>query len=179
MSDKNSREEKNNNDNDDSKIKKLKEEISDLEAELRQIEEEREEYLEGWKRAKADFKNYKEEEEKRRKKTQAWIKSDFFTEMLPILDSFEKALGRESEENSEDGLEPIYDQFLSVLKKEGLEEIKPGEGDQFDPKIHEAISAQDTDTQEIVAVLQQGYKFKDKILRPARVKVGEATDTRR
>jgi molecular chaperone GrpE len=174
MSENNSNKEENNNT--DSKIKELKEEIENLEADLRETEEEREEYLEGWKRAQADFKNYKQEEKKRRKKTQAWIKSDFFAEMVPILDSFEEALENEDESSSKDGLESIYNQFLSVLKKEGLEEIKPKKGEQFDPKFHEAISAQNTDTQEIVAVLQQGYKFKDKILRPARVKVGDNTN---
>jgi molecular chaperone GrpE (heat shock protein) len=92
-------------------------------------------------------------------------------ELIPVLDSFNIAITSGHRE-----IEPIYRQVLSVLRARGLEELMPI-GNLFNPSAHEAISVEVVnkieDDQKIIDVLQKGYKLGDKIIRPAKVKIGE------
>lgn len=141
--------------------------------ELERLKKERDEYLAGWQRAKADLSNYKKDEARRNEEFAKWALAAFVTELLPILDSFEVALAKTSDETEKMGLRLIKTQFMSVLAKYGLEPISAEPGSKFDPELHEAIGHESSDQPEgaIVDEIQKGYKLHDRVLRPAKVKV--------
>jgi molecular chaperone GrpE len=94
---------------------------------------------------------------------------------LPTLDSFERALQSSAAEKSDlrSGVELIYKQLQDTLTKLGLSPI-PAKGEPFDPRLHEAIEMVETAAvpdHQILEELQRGYKLKDRLLRPAMVKV--------
>lgn len=101
----------------------------------------------------------------------------FAIEILPVLDNLERALA--SEENAQDGFHKgvsmIYDQLVNALKNEGVKEIECLD-QKFDPNFHQAVMQEKVDGKEsglVIQVLQKGYMLKDRILRPAMVKVSE------
>lgn len=101
--------------------------------------------------------------------------ADTLRTLLPILDSFERALQVSAGEKSEfhDGVELIYKQLQDALGKVGLKPIS-AKGTQFDPHLHEAIEMVDTETvrdHEVLDELQKGYRLKERLLRPAMVRV--------
>ena len=102
--------------------------------------------------------------------------SDTIKSLLPVLDSFERALQVESEAaDFRSGVELIYKQLQDALMKLGVRPV-PAKGEPFDPHYHEAVEMVETTDaadHEIVEELQRGYKFKDRLLRPAMVKVAK------
>ncbi len=145
-------------------IKRLRERLSKAEAD-------RAEYLEGWQRSKADFVNFKRDEEARRGYTEERMAASLAEELLPVLDSFEMA-ARHSK-NKE--LEIIEKQLVEVLKKMNVERFgKVGEA--FDPRNHEAVREVAVGTPEqdhtVVSVERSGYSIGAHIIRPAQVSVG-------
>ena len=103
--------------------------------------------------------------------------ADAVKALLPVLDSFERALQAVSEEKSEfrSGVELIYKQLQDTLGKLGLRPI-PAKGEPFDPHLHQAVEMVETseaDDHQILEELQRGYKFKDRLLRPSMVKVAK------
>ncbi len=148
--------------------------------EFKKIKKQAQEYLNGWKRTKADFENYKKEEKKRFEEFTLLIKMNFILQLLPILDSFERAIAnlKDKERKSDwtEGILKIKEQFNDLLKKEGVAEIE-AQGKEFNPAYHEAIgemvvkNAQDKS--KVVQVLQKGYKIGERVIRPARVYVGK------
>lgn len=150
------------------KIKKIKEK-------LKRCQEEKEEYLKGWQRERADFINYRNDEDKRKREFILLTKGKIILEFLQVLDNLERAekeIPKELKENDwAKGIFSIKNQLKNLLKKEGVEEIK---GDKiFNPEIHEAVEMTDGNDGEILEVLQKGYFLEGQVLRPARVKVGK------
>lgn len=103
----------------------------------------------------------------------------FALDILPVIDNLERAIGNSSEEASNDsvlkGIEMIYMQLIEALKKEGVEEINALH-QPFDPNFHHALMMEAVDgveANQVVEVLQKGYKLKDRILRASLVKVSE------
>tara|TARA_B100000508_G_scaffold60333_1_gene47124 strand:- start:168543 stop:169043 length:501 start_codon:yes stop_codon:yes gene_type:complete len=139
-------------------IKKVKEE-------LKACKSEKQEYLDGWQRAKADFINTKKrlEEEGEKKFEYGVIAS--VEKLLPALDSMDIALSQSEDE----GLSLVQKQILDGLE---LEVLDPA-GEMFDPNLHEPMGTVESEEKEdtIVNVLQKGYKFKETIIRPAKVQV--------
>lgn len=127
-------------------------------------------------RAMAEFENYR----KRTMKEKAdWIKSsneDILISICDIMDNFERAIGQMKDDHHEDpfikGIVQIKQQLDNLLVKEHVEKIET-EGKNFDPAVHEALAHIPSDLEEnkVVAVIQNGYKIYDKILRTARVAV--------
>lgn len=152
-----------------------KDEPSSLKEELEKLKKERDEYLAGWQRAKADFSNYQKDEAKREALMAQFAAGEIVKDALLVLDSFDLAIANHAKENSETKrLRIIKDQFLSILKKWGLEEMKVAAGAKFDPNFHEAVETiPSSEHQEggIIEVLQAGYLLHGKVLRPAKVKV--------
>jgi molecular chaperone GrpE len=145
-------------------IKKLRERLAKAEAD-------RQEYLDGWQRSRADFANLKKDEQVRTGHTQERLKASLAEEMIPILDSFEMA----SQHSQSPELEMLHKQFLDAIKKMGIERFgKPGE--HFDPRKHEALREVSVDTQEndhrVVSIERSGYSIGNYIIRPAQVSVG-------
>jgi len=145
------------------KIKRLKEK-------LKLCQKEKNEYLEGWQRAKADLINFKKEQERRMADYYKFANENLILEILPVLDSFEEALKHSKDE----GLFQIYNQLKSILKTNGLEEIK-ALGEQFNPEFHEAVGEVKSNKKEgtIIEETQKGYKLHGKVIRPSRVKVAK------
>lgn len=152
-----------------------------LKGELKKTQKERQEYLEGWQRAKADLANAKREFEERSSHVAKFASEDLMTELLPVLDSFDMAFRdkeawEKADENWRKGVEYIYNQFISVLQGRGLIQVNPM-GEQFDPKLHDPLETVEVDDKAqdhtVVTVIQKGYMLHDKLIRAPRVHVGE------
>lgn len=139
--------------------------IKELQERLLLAEKERDEYLNGWKRAKADLVNFKKETATAIVELSDVARANFIKNLLPILDALE-----ESAKNKIEGLENIRVLVMNILRKEGIKEIEAKAGDKFNPELHEALDGKGTVIQE---VLQKGYLYKGKIIRVARVEVRE------
>lgn len=158
-------------------LSRLREKIRDLEKQVETSDREAEEYLDHLKRLKAEFENYKKRMVKERQQIVTWAIEDLIKEFLPVLDDLERAI--DSASISQDfssliqGIKMVYDHFKQLLKKKGLEEIS-SQGEEFDPNLHEAIMRIESDEHPdnvVVEEMRKGYKFKDRVLRPAMVKV--------
>ena len=129
-------------------------------------------------RAYADTENLKKRLIAEAEQTRKYRIQSFAKEVLPAIDNLERALQSESDDTNEGlkkGVQMIYDQLIVALKNEGVEEIdclnKP-----FDPNLEQAImqeKVEDVESGVVIEVLQKGYLLKDRILRPAMVKVSE------
>lgn len=125
-------------------------------------------------RTAAEFDNFKKRTERERLSVAEYAKANLFKEFLPILDNAGRA--SEAKSDGEDyckGLEMIIKQFLAIPEKMGVTALAKA-GEQFDPNCHEAVMHIEDDSfgeNEIVEVLQQGYKMGDTVIRAAMVKV--------
>ena len=156
-------------------VKKLKETIKTL-------RKEREEYLLGWQRAQADYANLKKDEDKSRREFGKFAQERLIGELIPAMQSFHMAFGNKEVWEKVDlnwrmGVQYIYSQLLAVLERSGITLIEPKVGDPFDPVRHASVESVPVDTEEkdhtVQAVMQKGFMLHDKILEPAKVKVGE------
>lgn len=155
-------------------VKKLKEKLKKALAE-------KQEYLDGWQRERADLANYKKDEEARRSAVSAMAREKIILDLMPVLDAFDMAMGNKeawekADKNWRMGVEYIYGQLVGVLEKHGVKQIG-AIGEAFDPNMHESMETVPTEQKEfshtIEKVIQKGYKLGDRIIRPARVKVWE------
>jgi len=145
------------------------------EKELEQLKKERDEFLAGWQRAKADLANYKKEEKERMASIAGYVKEQLFEELFAVLDNLERAEGllKKGEEKNEiaQGFLLIARQLKEFLSLQGVREVE-AEGKKFDPRVHEAVGeAQEGKSGHIVEVVEKGYMLGEKLLRPAKVKV--------
>jgi len=149
-------------------------------AELQKLRSERDALLDRLARMQADFENSRKRAAREQQDFRDYALADAIKALLPTLDSLERALqsgGQKSDLRS--GVELIYKQLQDALIKLGLRPI-PAKGEPFDPRFHEAIEMVETAAvpdHQIVEELQRGYKLKDRLLRPAMVKV--ASNSRR
>jgi molecular chaperone GrpE len=162
----------------------LKKTLKKLRQDLKVARKEKEEYLTGWQKERADFANYKKSEDDRKANYSESLREHILTRFLTVADSFNMAFSnREAWEkvdpNWRTGVEYIYSQLNSVFEEYGVKEIGK-EGENFDPNIHESIETVETDKKEdnhkIAKVIQKGYKIGDRVMRPARVNVFEFKD---
>jgi molecular chaperone GrpE len=126
-------------------------------------------------RALADFDNYRRRIDRERAKLGTEVLRDFMRELLDVVDDLERFLNFVGEETSAfiDGVRFVHQKLLSLLEKEGVHPFE-SVGKPFDPALHEVVStvpAEDKTEGTIVQEARRGYKFKDDILRPARVVV--------
>ena len=138
------------------------------------------EYIAAYKSKSAETDEIRVRLQKENENRLEQIKADFFKKLIPILDNFKRAIN--SAQSSADyaslkqGIEMTYSQLLNTLKESGVETI-PTTGRKFDPKTDEAFMTEDTTDpnkdNEIVEELESGYLFKDKLLKPAKVKVAK------
>lgn len=152
-----------------------------LREELKKTQTEAKEYLAGWQRAKADLVNYKREMEERRGEFAMFAVLDFVHELLPALDSFDMAFRNKdtwekADETWRKGIEYIYAQLLSALEARGVRQINPLH-EIFNPREHDSLGTttvtKKEDDQKITEVIQKGYRLHDKLIRPAKVHIGE------
>jgi molecular chaperone GrpE len=140
---------------------------------IKQAEENYNRYL----RAQADFDNYRRRTQKEKEELAQYASMKLVSQILPVLDNFERAF--QASPDSEEvksfmkGMDMIYRQLIQVLEAEGLRKMEPV-GTPFDPEMHQAIMQVESEEYGegiVVEVVQNGYWLKEKVLRPAMVKV--------
>lgn len=132
------------------------------------------EYLDGWKRSKADLINYKKDENKRFESFLKFSNEQIIRDLLVILDSFDLALASLGGESKiEKGIYLIRAQFEDVLKKYGLERLSVSVGQKFDPLVHDAIASieEEGESGTVFEEVEKGYMLNGKLIRASRVKV--------
>lgn len=159
----------------------LKKTLKKLRNDLKQAKKEKEEYLVGWQKERADFANYKKQEEDRKAMFSESMRERILSRFLTVMDSFNMAFANKEAWEKVDiswrtGIEYIYSQMNTVFEEYGVKEIGKI-GEVFDPNIHESLEMIDTNEKDknhtIAQVIQKGYKIGDRVLRPARVNVFE------
>lgn len=150
-------------------------------SETEQLKAERDALLDRLARLQAEFDNARKRAVREQQEFREFAAADVIRNFLPILDSFERALKADGgDSNSNDfrnGVELIYRQFQDALQKIGVQPI-PAMGQAFDPRVHEAVEMVDTTEvadHHVFDELQRGYKYKDRLLRPAMVRVARNT----
>lgn len=145
----------------------------DLADRLAAAEKDRDEYLAGWQRTKADFMNYKKEETQKLEDIARYGSLDLVRDLIAVLDNFDLALRNfEKDGPVEKGLYLIRTQLEDILKRRGLEKMTVKPGDPFNPAFAEALSEVDSVDHPpgtVVEEIEPGYRMHDKIIRPARV----------
>src|SRR5262249_4200431 len=125
-------------------------------------------------RLQAEFENARKRAVREQQEYRDFALSDAVKTLLPVVDSFDLALQSSTEKSQlRSGIELINKQLHDALEKLGLKQI-PAKGEPFDPRYHEAIEMVDTnevEDQHVIDELQRGYKLKDRLLRPAMVRV--------
>lgn len=125
-------------------------------------------------RLMADFQNYKRRTEKEKGDIYAFANEKIVSELLNVIDNFERALDAGSDGDSfVEGMNLIFKQLQGVLEKAGVVEIE-ALGKDFDPNFHHAVLTEDSTEYEsgkVTAVLQKGYLLNNKVIRPTMVKV--------
>jgi molecular chaperone GrpE len=135
-------------------------------------EQESERYM----RLMAEFQNFKRRAAKEKSDIHAFANERIVSDLLPVLDNFERALGTQTEDvEYAKGMDLIFQQLKAALDKAGLKEIE-AEDKEFDPNVHNAVMTESIEDKEdgiITKVLQKGYKLNDKVVRPSMVAVNK------
>jgi molecular chaperone GrpE len=147
----------------------------DLEKILAQTQKKADDYLDSWKRAQADFQNYKRRAEQERLEMGVYANSQLILALLPVLDDFERAVDSLTPKLAKldwvHGIRLVESKLRKTLEAQGVTPIK-AVGEAFDPNLHEAVMHVKGEDGNVVQELQKGYRLHDKILRPSKVAVG-------
>ena len=151
-----------------------KSELDLLKERITKLEKEKDEYLNGWKRAKADSINQQKDELKRMEEIMKFANADIIKDLLLVLDSFELSLLATKDPEAKKGIEIIYSQLEKLLSKQGLKKIK-AIGEKFDPALHEAMLQEESDKESgtILEEMAKGWKLNGKVIRPTKVKISK------
>lgn len=154
-------------------IKKLRERLKICESEKTQ-------YLDGWQRSKADYANARKNEEKNLSELEPFVKEKVLMELIPIADNFDIAFRNKEawekvDKNWRIGIEGIYSNLVGIFSSLGLSQFGSA-GEKFDPALCQAVETEGVvekeRDEEVITIIQKGYKFKGKVIRPAKVRVG-------
>ena len=155
-------------------VKKLKEKIKTL-------EKEKQEYMNGWQRERADFANYKKRIENEKIEVIKFANENLIAELLTVIESFDMAFSNKEiwekvDKNWRIGVEYIHSQFLKILKENGLVEIDPV-GQKFDPSLHVADEMKQVENEKengiILKVNKKGFNLNGRVIVAPKVVVGE------
>ena len=141
--------------------------------ELARLSAERDEYLDGMLRLKAEFDNFRKRTARDREGIAVAATRDVVRGLLPVMDNLERAVAAlgDQGEGIVAGLEMVRGQLAALLSGHGVEEI-PANGEAFDPTVHEAIASVPSGDHEdgaVIEVVEKGYRHADHVLRPTRV----------
>ena len=149
-----------------------------LKEELERIKKERDEATDRTLRVQAEFENFKKRTQREKIAERTYKSQDLVNELLPALDNFERALAVEPTEETKsilEGITMVYNQLNDALKSENVEVIETV-GKEFDPNLHHAVMQVDDEnygSNIVVDELQKGYILKERVIRPAMVKVNK------
>lgn len=162
-------------------VEALKKELEEVKKELEEAKAQAQENYDKFVRLYAEFDNYRKRVAREKAELVRYGNEELLKELLPVLDNLERAFSHaQRDEKTEpilQGLQLILEQFRSVLRRFGVEEIKTL-GERFDPELHEAVGEMELEgiePLEIVQEVQKGYVLNDRVLRPAKVIVGKAS----
>jgi molecular chaperone GrpE len=154
----------------------LLERAEQLQRELDEVRQQSEEYLQNWQRTAADFANYKRRTDEERNALGEFAKTLLISRLLGVLDDFDRALESVPDDAHEgwvEGIRLVERKLRGVLESEGVTQIE-ALGQPFDPNLHEAVDYEETTEypdNQVTAELQRGYRLRDRVIRPALVKV--------
>ncbi len=154
--------------------------IARLKKDLAVCRDEKDEYLKGWQRAKADFINGQRQYEREDAERARFLKKLAVKDLLDIIDNFEKAFLLEVPHIPwAEGIRRMYDKCLKLLDEYGITAME-SIGKTFNPQYHEAIETRETEDPNedgvVVEEFQKGYQMQDEVIRPSRVKVAKLKD---
>ncbi|MGM0921089.1 MAG: nucleotide exchange factor GrpE [Bacillota bacterium] len=154
-------------------------ELSAAKAKIEELEAKHSETENRMYRVQADLDNFRRRARLDLEAAQKYRSQNLITEILPALDNFERALKIDTDDEKTQsllqGMEMVYRQLVQALQNEGIEAIQ-AEGQPFDPHLHQAVMQVEDDQYEsnvVIEEFQKGYKLKDRIIRPAMVKVNQ------
>ena len=162
----------------------LKKTLKKLREDLKVAKKENIEYLTGWQKERAEFSNYRKQEDDRKSMLSESMRERILTRFLSVMDSFNMAFANKEawekvDENWRKGVEYIYGQMNTVFEEYGVKPIGVV-GEIFDPNIHQSIELMTTDKKDldhtVSIVIQKGYKLGERVIRPAGVNVYEYKD---
>lgn len=145
-----------------------KQKVKKEDSKIKELEKKCQEYELNWKRAVADYQNLKRRSEKERLDVIKYANLNFIKDLLPVVDNFVALLNHTDDQ----GLKITVNHFIEALRMQGLQEIDVL-GKDFDPNTCEAIEVVKGEPNKVIEVLQNGYTYNDRLVRPARVKVGK------
>lgn len=155
-------------------------EYDGLQKQISVLQTQADEYLDGMQRERANFANYKKRMDLESLNTYSNALAEVTKNFLVVIDDLERALkNRPNEDVSKpwvDGIELIYQKLKRAIENQGIVQFRPEAGDEFDPNLYEAVTHEDHETFEngqVIEVLQPGYKIKERIIRPALVRVAK------
>jgi molecular chaperone GrpE len=153
----------------------IPEDIESLQTALDAEKKKAEEYLANWQRSQADFINYKRRTEQERLEFNSFANANLVLSILPVLDDMERALeavpAKYKKHDWVEGVRLVERKFKTTLEGQGVKQIH-ALGEVFDPNYHEALRQAKGKEGVILEEIQKGYMLNDKLLRPARVVVG-------
>lgn len=158
-------------DNEEDKVEAVQKEIESL-------QQEKEEMYQKMLRLQAEFDNFKKRSQKEKEADRKYKSQDIINDLLPAIDNFERALQVEEAEATSglvEGITIVYRQLLDALKSNGVEAVE-SIGKEFDPTLHHAvmqIEDEELESNTVVEEMQKGYMLKDRVIRPAMVKVNK------
>ena len=166
--------ERHENKNHEKIVKKYETEIEKLKLDLTNVNEK-------MLRNQAELVNFKRRKEEEVSHMMKYCNEDILKSLLPIIDNFERGLMMDDNDLSDEvskflsGFKMIYTDIIGIMNKNEVKEIE-AEGIEFDPKVHQAVLMEHDEEKPhgvVLEVLQKGYMYKDKVIRPAMVKVNE------
>ncbi len=159
-------------------IEDEKENYNNIEEKLAEKTAQYEDIFSQFQRLQADFTNYKKRVEKEKGEIYLYANEKIAVDLLNIIDNLERALQSQVSDEADnallEGVNLVYKQLIDTLSKHGVEEIECA-GKPFDMNLHYAVMQEESDEQsnQVIGVLQKGYKINDRVLRPAMVKVSK------
>ncbi|MDY0405524.1 nucleotide exchange factor GrpE [Virgibacillus sp. 179-BFC.A HS] len=146
--------------------------------EVEKLRQEKDKIFNQLARTQAEYDNFKKRTQKEKQADQKYRAQELVTALLPAIDNFERALQAEATDGVAsfmEGMSMIYNQLMEALQSQGVSPIETV-GKEFDPNLHHAVMQAEDDNYDsniVVEELQKGYMLKDRVIRPAMVKVNK------
>ena len=163
------------------KTAKLEQELEESKKQNENLQQQISSFQEALLRNQAELQNYKRRKEEESEKVLKYKNEDLIKELLTVVDNFERAISMDDNDLSDEvskfleGFKLIYTTTIGILNKFEVKEIQ-AEGIEFDPEYHHAVLTDHDENKPagvVLEVLQKGYIYKDRVIRPAMVKVNE------